>query len=89
MHVTVYTKPHCPQCDATKRQFNKCGIDYTTVDITQDAAALRKLQDAGFMQAPVVITDSDSWSGYRPDKIRGLEAASVVKAAPIHAVRAE
>jgi glutaredoxin-like protein NrdH len=26
----------------------------------------------GFMSAPVVITDDDSWAGFKPDKINGL-----------------
>ena len=27
----------------------------------------------GFMQAPVVVTETDSWAGFRPDKISELE----------------
>lgn len=72
MTVTVYAKPHCPQCDATQRQLNKLGIEFTKVDVTEDPEALQKILDAGFKQAPVVITDTDSWSGYRPDKIKTL-----------------
>ena len=29
----------------------------------------------GYMQAPVVVTDNDHWSGFRPDKIATLAAA--------------
>jgi glutaredoxin-like protein NrdH len=29
------------------------------------------------MQAPVVITENDSWSGFRPDKIDELDTAVV------------
>ena len=36
MTVTVFTKPHCPQCDATKRQLTKLGVPFETVDLTQD-----------------------------------------------------
>jgi hypothetical protein len=28
----------------------------------------------GFKSAPVVITDSDSWAGFQPDKINALAA---------------
>jgi glutaredoxin-like protein NrdH len=70
--ITVYTKPACVQCDATKRHLNKLGLDYETIDITQDETALDKILDMGFKAAPVVITDNDSWSGYNPDKINGL-----------------
>lgn len=72
MTVTVYAKPHCPQCDATQRQLNRLGVPYRKIDITQDAQALQEILDAGFKQAPVVMTDVDAWSGYRPDKIKTL-----------------
>mgnify|MGYP000835500042 CR=1 FL=1 len=63
MTVTVFTKPHCPQCDATKRQLTKLGVPFETVDLTQNPST-------GFQQAPVVITPDNSWTGYRPDLIR-------------------
>lgn len=72
MSITVYAKPYCPQCDATKRQLDRQGIEYSVIDITQDPQALDELLRAGFMQAPVVVTEQESWSGYRPDKIRAL-----------------
>ena len=83
MTVTVYSKPSCPQCEATKRQLAKLGVPFDTVDVTADPDALATLQAAGFLQAPVVVTDDDSWSGYRPDKIRALTSGTV--SAPAHA----
>ena len=79
MTVTVFTKPHCPQCDATKRQLTKLGVPFETVDLTQNPSTLEQLQAAGFQQAPVVITPDNSWTGYRPDLIR--EVAQQVAAA--------
>lgn len=76
MDITVYTKPMCVQCDATKRALNKAGIEYSIVDITEDADALAKVKSMGFMQAPVVTTSNDAWSGFRPDKIKALTAQS-------------
>ena len=75
MSVTVYTKPACVQCNATYRALDKRGIDYQVVDVTEDAAALEKIKELGYMQAPVVITEQDHWSGFRPDKIAELEPA--------------
>ena len=80
MTITVYTKPNCPQCEATKRQLTRQGLDFNVIDLTQDPAALDTLRAAGFMQAPVVMTDDDSWAGYRPDKIRALAKAKAVAA---------
>ncbi|MBT1172176.1 glutaredoxin family protein [Bifidobacterium sp. MA2] len=88
MTVTVFTKPRCPQCDATKRQLAKLGIPFETVDLSENPSTLEQLQAAGFRQAPVVITPDNSWTGYRPDLIRELakvQAASQ-QAADAHVV---
>ncbi|MDO4913003.1 MAG: glutaredoxin-like protein NrdH [Bifidobacteriaceae bacterium] len=70
MSVTVFTKPRCPQCEATKRQFTKQGIDFDVVDLTENPERLAELQEAGYRQAPVVVTEESSWAGYRPDLIK-------------------
>nr|WP_179303858.1 glutaredoxin-like protein NrdH [Brachybacterium alimentarium] len=74
MHLCslVYSKPHCVQCDATKRALNKAGLAYAVVDITEDAEALAKVKSLGYVQAPVVVTDRDHWSGFRPEKVKNL-----------------
>jgi len=70
--VRIYTKPACVQCDATKRMMDKLNIEYEAIDITQDNDAYEMIVSKGFKSAPVVITDSDSWAGFNPDKISGL-----------------
>lgn len=70
--ITVYTKPSCVQCEATKRMMDKLSIDYKTVDITLDKEALDMLVSKGYKSAPVVITNNDSWAGFVPDKISRL-----------------
>jgi glutaredoxin-like protein NrdH len=70
--ITVYTKPSCVQCEATKKMMDKLDIAYSTVDITVDTEAFEMLISKGFQAAPVVITDNDSWAGFNPDKISGL-----------------
>ncbi len=72
--TTVYTKPSCVQCDMTKKLLDKNGIEYNTVDITQDPAAYEMIVGMGFMAAPVVITENDSWAGFNPEKINALAA---------------
>jgi len=76
MTVTVYTKPACVQCNATYRALDKKGIAYQSVDISQDAEALERLKALSYMQAPVVVTEKDHWSGFRPDKIEELAVAA-------------
>src|SRR5699024_7671404 len=72
MSITVYTKPDCVQCDATKRALNKSGIAYDLVDLTEDRVALESIKALGYAQAPVVVTSEDRWSGFRPDKLKEL-----------------
>ncbi len=81
MTVTVYTKPACVQCNATYRALDKKGIAYKTVDMSQDPEALEQVRALGFMQAPVVMTEADSWSGFRPDKIEELAQAAATSVA--------
>lgn len=76
MSITVYSKPRCVQCDATKRALKKQGIAYAEVDMSQEPDALEHVKSLGFVQAPVVVADGDSWSGFRPDKIKALAIAA-------------
>jgi glutaredoxin-like protein NrdH len=81
MTVTVYTKPACVQCNATYRALDKNGIAYETVDLSQDPAALDRVRALGYMQAPVVVTEQEHWSGFRPYKIEGLAQSAAATVA--------
>ena len=74
--ITLYTKPACVQCTATKRALDKAGLEYNTVDISLDDDARDYVMAMGHLQAPVVVAGEDNWSGYRPDRIRALTAAA-------------
>ncbi len=81
MAITVYTKPSCVQCNATYRALDAKGIDYEVLDLSEDPAALEHVKSLGYLQAPVVVTDDDHWSGFRPDKIDELAARTPRSAA--------
>lgn len=72
MSIVVYTKPSCVQCNATYRALDSKGIQYEIVDLSQDEAALARMKELDYMQAPVVFAGEDHWSGFRPDKIAEL-----------------
>ncbi|HEY7884866.1 MAG TPA: glutaredoxin-like protein NrdH [Cellvibrionaceae bacterium] len=72
--TTVYTKDNCVQCDATKRMMDKIGVEYETINISENPAELDRLIELGYLAAPVVVTEDDSWSGFQPDKITALAA---------------
>jgi glutaredoxin-like protein NrdH len=72
MTVTVYTKPACVQCDATKRTLDKLGVAYDTIDVTTNEDAYTMLVEKGFKAMPVVNAGDEWWSGFNPEKINGL-----------------
>lgn len=78
MTITVWEAPGCMQCNATKREFNKEGAFYDRKDLSasEHAATLDAFRqqlggspDAQLLM-PVVTTDTETWQGYRPDKIQ-------------------
>lgn len=72
MAISVYSKPSCVQCTATYRALDKQGLEYEVFDVSADEKALAAVKELGYLQAPVVVTDSDHWAGFRPDKINEI-----------------
>lgn len=75
MTTTVYTITdeagrECSKCTATKRAMDRQGITYHVREMTE--ADRETFKKAGHMTAPVVVTDTDAWAGFRPDKILAL-----------------
>lgn len=70
--IVVYTKSDCIQCEYTARFLESRGIPFREVDIMSDPAMASHLRETGQLQMPYVVTDDDSWSGYRRDKLKGL-----------------
>jgi glutaredoxin-like protein NrdH len=70
--VTVYTLPSCVQCDSTKRVLTRNGIEFETIDLSTDEAAMALVKELGYSAAPIVVVGDDHWSGFRMDKISAL-----------------
>lgn len=70
--VIVYTKPGCVQCERTKKLMDSHGIEYETVDVSENPEARENLIAQGYSQMPIVHAENDEWSGFRPDKIKEL-----------------
>lgn len=81
--ITVYSKPRCPQCDATARLLNRMGAPYTKVDVTEDDVAYAFVKQLGYQQVPVVVVRGlhvegdgrdgnivERWSGFNPDRVK-------------------
>jgi glutaredoxin-like protein NrdH len=75
MAVTVYTNPNCVQCEQTKRFLDKEGIEYTVENLQSDDnyEKLVEFVNQGFKSAPIVVTDTETWSGYKPDKLGAIK----------------
>lgn len=77
-HITVYTKPSCPQCECTKKHLIRNNIEFRAVDITQDHAAREKVSALGYTSAPVVVSGDVHFSGFRPDRLLELGSLAPV-----------
>lgn len=86
--ITVYSKPRCPQCDATARLLKKMGAPYTKVDVTEDDVAYAFVKNMGYQQVPVVVVVRDRhattgdnivehWSGFNPDRVKRAATATL------------
>lgn len=72
MNVTLYSKPACVQCVATEKALQKAQISFTKLDVTELPEARDYVLALGYLQAPVVVSGDDHWSGFRPDRIKAL-----------------
>jgi glutaredoxin-like protein NrdH len=78
--ITVYTKPNCQPCRATKRWLDKRGVDYSTVDVTTSPADLEAIKALGYEGVPVVIVSNGDpetelhWHGFHPDNLNKYTA---------------
>ncbi len=75
MKLTVYTKPGCQQCIATKKHLERAGHEVNFVDITKDAEGEAQVRALGYQSLPVVmVSKGKHWYGFRPDLIKELAA---------------
>ena len=72
MSITLFTKPACMQCNATKKALDRAGLDYDLVDISVDTQARDYVMALGYLQAPVVEANGEHLSGFRPERISSL-----------------
>ena len=71
--VTVYSKNNCQQCKITKRKLTSMGITYHEYNVDEDPKALEYLLEHGLRSLPVVVTEDDTWTGLRMDKLNNLK----------------
>lgn len=80
--VIVYGKNSCPQCDMTRKLFDRDSIGYTYINIEEDADAYEYVtKTLGYRQAPAVVAlfpggSETHWSGFQPARIAGCIRAA-------------
>lgn len=71
--ITLYSKPACVQCTATKRAFARAGVECREIDVTTDPAAAAEAERLAAIHGrtmPIVVAGSLIWSGNQPDMIK-------------------
>jgi glutaredoxin-like protein NrdH len=76
--VTIYTKrgsdgSPCQACRLTKNLLDRENLAYVEIDVTDNEKHQAELIAAGHRQMPVVMTPTDVWAGFRPERVRGLK----------------
>ena len=72
MSVTVLSQPNCGPCTKVKGWLESKGVEYVEKDVTQDEEAYSFLMEHGLRQTPVIVTDTEYWTGINLEKMRGL-----------------
>ena len=67
----------CVQCNATIRKLESLNIPFEVVIMTDEE--IEHCKSLGFMSLPIVETDDQIWSGYRPDQIKILTESETLK----------
>lgn len=73
MTVTIYGRPVCVQCTATCHAFERRGINFRLVDISEDRQACSFVTQLGYRQVPVIVAGDLHWAGFRPDMINQVQ----------------
>ena len=70
--IIVYSNPNCVQCESTKRFLNIKGIDFESKMLEDSPEIMPLILEKGYKVAPVVVTNTDSWCGFRLEKLNTL-----------------
>ncbi|OYQ68279.1 glutaredoxin-like protein NrdH [Aerococcus sp. 1KP-2016] len=68
----IYSKDNCVQCNFTKRLFDELNIEFEERNIDVNQTYYDQAKSLGYMQAPIVVTDFKTWSGFKPDEIKAI-----------------
>lgn len=55
--LTIYSKPQCSFCDQAKAYLQQQAVEFTAIDITQDAEAMSFIKSEGHRTVPQIYKD--------------------------------
>lgn len=61
---TVYGKNTCHFCDLAKKLLAQKNLEFTYIDVMEDAESLKKLKDEGFKTVPQIWKDGEHIGGF-------------------------
>ena len=61
--ITVYSKNNCPYCTRAKALLELNDIEYTEINIEQDANARKRIVEAGLRTVPQIYIDDQLLPG--------------------------
>ena len=64
--ITIYTKSGCPYCKAAKEDFDKQGVCYDEVNVTDKPEKIDELVKlSGVRKVPVIVENGKVTVGYK------------------------
>lgn len=70
--VTLYSTNGCVGCKMSKRVLTERGVTFREISLEEEPDALELVRSLGHMQAPVLVTEDDHWSGFQPDRLNSI-----------------
>ena len=70
--LTIFTKNGCIQCKMTKRFLTEHNIAFEEHNINNQPQYLDYLKQQGFQSVPVVMSQTTTVVGFRPDALKEL-----------------
>lgn len=74
MNIEIYSNKDCVQCEQTKRWLISKGIPFDSFMIADSPEIQELIAIKGYASAPIVLAGDLSWSGFRIDKLKTIEA---------------
>lgn len=70
MNIRLFIKPYCPWCDRARQWLDARGLQYQTLDVIMDRAAMNEMVTlTGQTFAPVIEVDGRILADFGPEEL--------------------